>query len=316
MNQLTTPIFMSPKTSRILSAIMFQVTSRPSIETIGVKAYRKLLEKSARVFKHDPLIREEPVEINGIQALWLIPPGCDEKRMVVYIHGGGFIAGSINSHKDLASRIATESCSKLLIFNYRLAPEYPFPAGLNDVCSVYNWVVDTFSKTHSINLAGDSAGGGLAVSLIGDLMAKSRPLPDSIVLMSPWVDLECKSASFESNENKDFMLTRHTLMTTAGYYTDQELSHPLISPINNRFDTMPPTLIQVGANEVLLEDSNLLAEKIRKENRNVELEVWDGMFHVWQYFSKYLSEGKEAVTRLGEFIQKHSDTTRILKTGN
>lgn len=301
---------MSPKTSRILSAIMFQVTSRPSIETIGVEAYRKLLEKSARVFSPDPEISAEPENTNGLDAIWLTPPDYNPKRIIVYVHGGGFIAGSINSHTDLASRIAKAARAKVLLFNYRLAPENKFPKGLNDVRAAYDYVVETFSATHSINLIGDSAGGGLAMSLVCDLMTNSKTLPDSVALLSPWVDLECKNPSYETLANKDFMLTRKTLKVTARYYSDGDLSDPLVSPINYPFSTIPPTLIQVGANEVLLDDSKILAEKIRTAGLPVELEVWEGMFHVWHYFAKYLSEAQEAITRIGDFIQKHSPTTK------
>ncbi len=297
---------MSKKTSRILSAIMFQVTNRPSIEVIGVDRYRQLLETSARVFKPDPAIKIEPCKICGINAEWHTPANYTEQHTILYVHGGGYIAGSVNSHRDLASRIAKAANSRLLVFNYHLAPEHPFPAGLDDVRKIYSWLLNSNTDSHRISIAGDSAGGGLALALVADLLQNKHPLPISITLLSPWIDLECKNPSFVLNKNKDFMLTQKTLNATARYYTDQDLSKPLISPINNLFKNMPPVLIQVGKNEVLLDDSKQLAKKIEQENGQVDLEIWDDMFHVWHYFAKYLSEGRDAIHRIGNFISTHA----------
>lgn len=297
---------MSTKTSRILSAIMFQVTSRPTIETIGIERYRLLLERSARVFKPDPDIQYRPDHIHEIEAEWLIPENHHPNHVILYVHGGGYIAGSINSHRDLGARIAKAAGSRLLLFNYRLAPEHPFPAGLEDVKTVYHWLVEKTGASSRISIAGDSAGGGLALALVNDIKAKHQALPVCVSLLSPWIDLACNSKSFDLNQGKDFMLTQKTLNITARYYTDQDLSNPLISPINNSFDHMPPFLIQVGENEVLLDDSKRLADKIKAHNGQVILEVWDQMFHVWHYFAKYLSEGQDAINRIGTFIASHA----------
>lgn len=298
--------FMSKKTSRILSAIMSQVTNRSSFETLGVTRYRQLLEKSARIFKIGPDIHVESIKICGRKAEWLTPLEHDNKRIIVYVHGGGFIAGSINSHRDLASRIARAAKARLLIFNYRLAPEHPFPAGFDDVKQIYQWVIKQFDHSHHICLAGDSAGAGLALSLLSDLLTHKEPLPKCAVLLSPWTDLECKNNSHSQNREKDFMLNQNALKTTARLYTNKDLAFPLISPINHSFKGIPPILIQVGENEVLLDDSTLLAKKIKQDNGFVQLEIWDEMFHVWHYFGKYLSEARDAVTRVGEFIQSYS----------
>ncbi|MFH2090860.1 MAG: alpha/beta hydrolase [Pseudomonadota bacterium] len=301
---------MDKRKSRILSAIMFQVRSRPSFESIGVVRYRQLLEQSARIFTINPAIKKDPIHICGMDAEWITPPEHDEKRIILYVHGGGFIAGSINSHRDLASRIATAAKARLLMFNYRLAPEHPFPAGLDDTRQIYQWITERFDNSHHICLAGDSAGAGLALSLVSDLMTRALPLPKCVVLLSPWTDLECKNLSHHTNLRKDFMLNQKALKATARLYTDKDLANPLISPINNNFKGFPPVLIQVGENEVLLDDSTLLAKKIEQDNGIVKLEVWDEMFHVWHYFSKYLSQARDAVNRAGEFIQFWSPVIR------
>ena len=298
---------MSKKTSRLLSAIIFQVTSRPSLESIGVERYRQLLEKSARAFKPDQSVIPEAFSINGIDAEWLNPPDPESGRIILYIHGGGFIAGSINSHRDLASRIAISARSRLLIFNYRLAPEHPFPAGLDDARTVYEWLSDHYGQDHSICLAGDSAGGGLALSLMVDCEDRKQTLPEKAVLISPWIDLACTSQSHDAKKGKDFMLNTETLKQTAKYYTRLSTSDPMVSPINNPLDNLPPTLIQVGENEILLDDATRLAEKIRQAGGSVELEIWDEMFHVWHYFARYLSEGRQAIARIGDFLNSSPD---------
>ncbi|WP_299976567.1 alpha/beta hydrolase [Desulfobacula sp.] len=293
-------------TSIILSAIFRHLKSRPTFESIGIEPYRKLLEKSAIAFKPDKSIKAEPFRIKAIEAQWLLPLHHNKKRIIIYIHGGGYIAGSINSHRDLASRIAIASDAKVLIFNYRLAPEHPFPKGLCDVRAVYQWVMDNFQDTHKISLVADSAGAGLALALLSGLLTDERPLPICSILISPWIDLECKNKSHIENQKKDPMLSQSILKKTALFYTDKDLSNPLISPINNNFSGISPVLIQTGEHEVLVDDSKILSKKLTKAGATVQLEIWEGMFHVWHYFAKYLSEGRQAIKHIGNFIKKYS----------
>jgi len=298
--------FMSKMTAHILSAIFKQLRSRPTLESVGIEQYRMLLEKSTLAFKPDNTITIEPFNINAIEAQWLLPLHHNEKRIILYIHGGGYIAGSINSHKDLASRIAIASEAKILIFNYRLAPEHPFPKGLTDVRTVYQWLINNLSDTHRISLVADSAGAGLALALLSGLLMESCPLPVCSVLISPWIDLECKNKSHVENQEKDPMLTQSILKKTARLYTDKDLSDPMISPINNEFSGISPLLIQTGEIEVLVDDSKILSKKLNEAGAIVQLEIWEGMFHVWHYFAKYLSEGRKAIKHIGNFIKKYS----------
>ncbi|MBC2704883.1 alpha/beta hydrolase [Desulfobacula sp.] len=297
---------MSKMTSHILSAIFRHLKSRPTFESVGIESYRKLLEKSAIAFKPNKSIKAEPFRIKAIEAQWLLPLHHNKKRIIIYIHGGGYIAGSINSHRDLASRIAIASDAKVLIFNYRLAPEHPFPDGLTDVREVYQWVTDNFQDSHKINLVADSAGAGLALALLSGLLTDGGPLPVCSVLISPWIDLECKNNSHVENREKDPMLSQHILKKTARLYTDKDLSDPLISPVNNNFTGISPVLIQAGENEVLVDDSKILSKKLIDAGATVQLEIWKGMFHVWHYFARYLSEGRQAIEQIGNFIKKYS----------
>ncbi|WP_457553170.1 alpha/beta hydrolase [Desulfobacula sp.] len=297
---------MSKKTSQILSILLRHLKSSPTFESVGIKPYRTLLEKSALAFKHDRSVKIKPFCINEIKAQWLLPLNHNKNRIVLYIHGGGYIAGSMNSHRDIASRIGSSANAKVLIFNYALAPEHPFPKGLIDVKTVYQWLLDNYQNPHRIILVADSAGAGLGLALLSELLKIGHPLPVCSVLISPWIDLECKNKSYIENQNKDPMLSQYILKKTARLYTDQDLSGPLISPVNNDFSGITPLLIQTGENEVLIDDSKILAEKLKTTNANVHLEIWEDMFHVWHYFARYLSQGRQAIQNIGSFIKKYS----------
>ena len=297
---------MGKTTSHILSALFRHLKSHPTIEQVGVQPYRTLLEKSATAFRPDKSIQMHPFMINAVEAQWLFPETHDGRRMILYVHGGGFIAGSMNSHRDLASRIAKVCDAKVLIFNYRLAPEHPFPEGLMDVRTVYEWLIRECRDSHDIILVGDSAGAGLALSLLSELLSDRYRLPVCSVLISPWIDLECKNLSHSENRDTDPMLSTDILKKTAALYTHKNLSHPFISPINNDFTGITPILIQTGENEILLDDSKILTQKLKAAGAVVELEIWEGMFHVWHYFAKYLSEGRQAIRGIGKFVRQHT----------
>ncbi len=292
--------------AKVLSAVLKQILSRPSLESIGVEQYRVLLEKSAAMFKIDKTIDWEQVSVDSIPGVWLTPHDLIGSRVILYLHGGGFIAGSVNSHRDLASRIAKASNAKLLSINYRLAPEHKFPAGLYDAFDAYQWLLNKSISPKNIVVAGDSAGGGLALSLLLLIKNKGIAIPRCAIFLSPWVDLECRGESHLKNKDKDPMLTRDMLYSTRKFYAgDQNLSDPLISPINGDLNGLCPMLIHAGSCEVLEDDAVMLAKKAQQAGIEAELEIRDGMFHVWQYFSRYLPQGREAIEKIGDFIQQH-----------
>jgi len=300
------PPVMKNKKSTILSAILKHLKTRPTFDSIGIDRYRNSLEKGASTFKADPTVSVESFCVGPINAMWLTPDNNDNKRIILYIHGGGYIAGSIHSHKDMASKIAKSSAAKSIIFDYRLAPEHPFPDGLNDVKTMYDWVFKNYGKTHTISVVADSAGAGLAMAMLTPIPSNVLALPASIVLISPWVDLSCTNESHITNQNNDPMLISTVLKKTARIYTNKNLTNPLVSPIHNDFRGFCPTLIQTGENEILLDDSKHLARKLKQANVLVNLEVWEEMFHVWHYFARYLKEGQQAISRIGEFIKSHT----------
>ncbi len=291
--------------AKVFAAVLNQIRSRPSLDSVGVEKYRSFLEKSSAIFKPDNRVTLKPVSINSISGAWLIPRHLTGSKTILYLHGGGFIAGSVNSHKDLGSRIALASDAKMLIINYRLAPENKFPAALNDVFDSYRWLLNNRIAPKNIIIAGDSAGGGLVMSLLLKIKQWKLEIPGGAVLISPWVDLECKGKSHSRNRTKDPMLTPEMLAFTIKLYTGGEcdLSDPMISPINGDLRGLCPIFIQVGSCEILEDDAIMLAENAQNADVPVELEIWDDMFHVWHYFSRYLSSGREAIKRIGHFIK-------------
>jgi acetyl esterase/lipase len=276
----------------------------PTFDQVGIKRYRSLLEVSAKAFKPDKDIKFQPIRINQIKAEKIIPKDISSNTIILFLHGGGYIAGSINSHRDLGSRIAKYSKAMVLLIDYRLAPEHPFPAGLEDALNSYKWLLNNNPEQRQIALAGDSAGGGLTLALIAKIKENKLPMPCAAVFLSPWVDLENKNKSIKEKQDVDPMLDKKMLDQTAKLYANNHLvSDPYISPINHDMTGLCPILIHVGKNEVLLDDSLILAQKAENAGVKTPIEVWENMFHVFQYFARYLPKAKKSLKKVGLFIQ-------------
>jgi len=243
---------------------------------------------------------------SGVDAEWLIPEGAPADSAILYFHGGGFRVGSVVSHRDLAARIAHTSGCRALSINYRLAPEHRFPASLEDALAAYRWVLDQGYNPSDVAFAGDSAGGNLALTAMLSLRDRAIPLPASAALMSPWTDLTASGASYESRAALDPIHQRKMILALARDYLGDEGDpyDPLASPIFADLGGLPPLLIQVGDRETVLDDSTLLAERARSAGVDVELQIWDGMFHVFQMFAE-LAETRRAIDSLSDFLCKH-----------
>jgi acetyl esterase/lipase len=290
--------------SKAVAAILRHLRSSPTFESIGVDQYRALLEKSAKAFKVDPGTRISPLSVDQVPGAWITPDKASCDHVILYLHGGGFMGGSINTHKDLGARIAAAAGARLLMPEYRLAPEHPFPAGLRDAVTAYTWLLDHHVSPEHLVVAGDSAGGGLALSLLLKLKEKQIPLPRAAVLISPWVDLTCTGKSHQLNLGKDPMLNKKLLVSTAAHYVDKtRLNHPLVSPVHGDLSGLCPLLIQVGSREVLLDDSVTLAALAKEAGVDVTLEIWEEMFHVWHYFARYLDQARDAIGGIGGWIR-------------
>jgi monoterpene epsilon-lactone hydrolase len=269
---------------------------------------RMALEAGARRLPMPPHVDVQQTTVGNIPAEWLRPAGTTDNRVVVYLHGGAYTMGSCRTHRALASRIAIASGTPVLQPEYRLAPEHPFPAALQDSMAVYCGLIDHGISPQKMVVAGDSGGGGLALALTVLLRDKDVPLPAAIACLSPWADLELTGESLTTRAKVDPICSLEESQFHATHYVGQnDPRAPLISPIYADLHGLPPILAQVGDREILLSDAVRLTERARKGGVDAELEVWDGMWHVWHLFAGYVPEGQQAVDKIGAFIRKHID---------
>jgi monoterpene epsilon-lactone hydrolase len=246
----------------------------------------------------------QPLDAGGVSAEWFSQPDSDPDRVFLYFHGGGYSTGSINSHRDFLARLCIASGMRILAADYRLAPEHPFPAQLEDSHRAYLWLIEEQGvHPDHIVLGGESAGAGLTLSTLVSLRDARLPLPAGGVLISGWLDLDPRSTSMQSNRHYDFV-TRLGIRSMAKRFAPvAEHRNPLVSPVHADMTGLPPLLIQVGAAETLLDDNLRCAEAARSAGVEVELEVWPDMIHAWHVFAPMLEEGRIAIRRIGEFVR-------------
>jgi epsilon-lactone hydrolase len=266
---------------------------------------RAAFEQSAMPAQPD--VKSEPASAGGVDARWIAAPGADPNRVVLYLHGGGYVLGSVNTHRDLIGRISRAGQARMLALNYRLAPESPFPAAVDDAVAGYRYLIDGGFKPARLAVAGDSAGGGLTVAALVAIRDAGLPLPAAGVCLSPWVDLEGQGDSMTTRAKADPVVQREGLAGMAqAYLAGKDPRTPLAAPLYADLKGLPPLLIQVGDSETLLDDSNRIAARARAAGVEVKLEVWPEMIHVWQLFASFLPEGQEAVEGIGKFIREHT----------
>jgi epsilon-lactone hydrolase len=247
------------------------------------------------------------VSAGGVDGEWISPVDAAKDKAVLFFHGGGFRIGSVASHRDLIAQIAVASGCRVLAIDYRLAPEHRFPAALDDALAAYDWTLRGGLHPASIVFAGDSAGGNLVLSTMLALRDGGRPLPAASVLMSPWTDLTATGASYVTRAEADPIHQRPMILSLAKNYLGREGDpcNPLVSPLYADLSGLPPMLVQVGGRETVLDDSVMLAEKARAAGVAVELQVWDGMIHVFQMFGKELAEAHRAIDDVARFLDRH-----------
>ncbi|MCY3411022.1 MAG: alpha/beta hydrolase [Candidatus Heimdallarchaeota archaeon] len=220
--------------------------------------------------------------------------------------GGGWFMGSYISHRGMCSRLAKQARMKLLSINYRLAPEYPFPAGLDDCVKAYHWLQSQGYSSNQITVAGDSAGGNLTLALLLKFKAEGSDLPYSAVCFSPATDLTGSGTTYSTRRDKDpFFGNLTDSQVFDDYIGDNDRKNPLISPLFGSLDGLPPILIHVGEYEVLLDDSVRFVEKARQAGVNASLKVWPGQIHVFQAFSPLVPEARQSIREIAEFLNSH-----------
>lgn len=251
-------------------------------------------------------VRCEPASAGGIDGEWLVPADAPRDRAILYFHGGGFRIGSVASHRDLAARIADASGCRMLSINYRLAPEHRFPAALDDALIAYQYLRGQGLRPADIAFAGDSAGGNLVLAAMLAARDRGLPHPAAGALMSPWTDLAATGASYESRAEADPIHQRAMILALAKNYLgkDGDPRNPLASPLHADLNGLPPLLVQVGDRETVLDDSVELAARAKAAGGDVELQVWDGMIHVFQMFPE-IPQAREAIASLAVFLRNH-----------
>jgi len=245
-------------------------------------------------------------DVDGVTAEWIETPEATV-GVLLYLHGGAYCLGSVATHRALIARLVQVTRYRALAPDYRLAPEHPFPAALEDVTSAYRWLLTQGHAPERIALVGDSAGGGLAVAALVALRDAGTPLPAAATCFSPWFDLTLSGASVRTQAGADALLDAASLRRYArAYAADYPLEHPLLSPLYADLRGLPPLLIQVGTAEILLDDATRLASAARKAGVAVTLQTWEGLFHVFQMAS-FLPETGQALANVSAFLASCRD---------
>lgn len=290
-------------------AVIEQFRSQPPADTAGL-SYPEQRERSGQMISSmAPLpadAKTESTTVAGVPALWVEVPESEPDRAVLYLHGGGYVVGSVLSHRELAARIARAAKARVMVLDYRMAPEAPYPAAVDDAIGAYRHLLDEGFAPARVTLAGDSAGGGLTLATLVALRDRGVPLPAAGVVMSPWTDLTLSGETITSKVEEEPILDVHTLRLWAGLYAgDSDPADPLISPLNADLSGLPPLLVQVGTAEVLLSDAERLGDKVQAAGGAVEYQPEPELFHCYQLFPLY-PEAQQSVDRIGQFVLRHT----------
>lgn len=287
-----------------IAAIRTLLTSRP--RPTGTTERRQRLDDFGRALGAPKDARLEPIAIGGVPAEWSMTPEADVSRAILYLHGGGYLAGSIVSHRYVAVEIGRAAGARTLALGYRLAPEHPYPAQLEDTLAAYQYLREQGFAPGAIAIGGDSAGANLALALMLALRARGLPLPCCGWLVSPWTDLTASGATMASKADVDPMIQKPYLLELAEAFTGgKDLADPLISPQCADLAGLPPLLIQVGSDETLLDDAVTLAGRAGSAGVAVTLEVWPEMIHAFPMFFPRVAASRQATAGAGAFLRRH-----------
>ena len=281
--------------TKIFSARLNSISSIPQLRAfVGTGSNHPVLPRGATL---------KPEKADGVSVEWIVPPNAAAQPVILYLHGGGWTLGWYNSHRWLVAHICRAAASRALAVDYRLAPENPFPAALEDCLAAYRWLLKSGTPPQQIVIVGDSAGGNLALTTLMALRDAGDLLPAAAVCISPMTDLAGTGESFKTN--KDPLLTARFALSMARHYVgNQDPCLPLISPHYGNLSGLPRLLIHVGEDEILLSDAARLTDNARAAGVDVSLVIWPKMWHVWHVFVPYLPEAQQAVNAIGAFIHE------------
>jgi len=288
-----------------IATIRALLASKP--RPVGWAARRQRLDEIGSVWPVAADVTLAPVDVNGIAGEWSTVPGSDSSRVLLFLHGGGYCSGSIISHRRMVSEAGRAAGVRTLAIAYRLAPENPFPAALDDALTAWHFLRTHGIAAEHIAIGGDSAGGGLSLAVALKLRDVKEQLPACLWLVSPWTDLTMSGSTLVTKDAIDPLIHKGYLCELADAYLGRaaDRKDPCVSPLFAELTGMPPMLIQVGSAETLLDDSLRLAAAAGQTDVRVSLEIWPHMIHAWQLWNARLQPGREALGSAGNFMREH-----------
>lgn len=290
-------------TERERQVVVDLLRSAPDPTSMSIAELRTMFDQTGTITKPPENVVLEQTRIGGVCAEWSFTPDADPTSVVLYLHGGGFHFGSVASHRGLVTQLGSLAGVRTLALEYRLAPEHRFPCQIEDATAAYRDLLDQGLDPARIAIAGDSAGGGLAIAMLVAARDAALPMPGATLCLSPWVDMTLRGESMWIKEALDPVVSRKELSRiTSRVVTDHQRWDPRASPILADLTGLPPVLIQVGSHEVLLDDATRLAARLAYCDVAVRLEVWPRMPHVWHLYSGMLSEGWDALRQAADFV--------------
>ncbi len=289
----------------ILKKIIENKIKNPYTEAKTIRQLRKETEITGSLIPIPKNTKYQRVVVGNVYAEWIICGEVNENKIFMFMHGGGYYRGSVAATRAIVARISAEAKVKCLSIDYRLAPEHPFPAAMDDTFLAYEWLINEGISPKDIIVSGQSAGGGLCLALLLKIKEKNISQPLGAVALSPWTDLSQSGKTMVTNEKIDPIISKKYLDRFAKlYFPDLNNMSHLASPIIGELSGLPDILIQVGSAETMLDDSRRFYEKARKANVNVKLEIWENMFHGWHSNAHILNDADRAVKCIGTFCRK------------
>jgi epsilon-lactone hydrolase len=288
-----------------IDAVRALLTAKP--RPVGWTERRQRLDEVGSVWPVARDVELTAVDLGGIPGEWSIVPGSDADRVLMFFHGGGYCSGSIVSHRRMVTEAGRAAGVRTLAVGYRLAPEHPFPAALNDARAAWHFLRERGIAAARVGVGGDSAGGGLTVALINALRDDNAALPGCAWLVSPWTDLTMSGLTLATKDKMDPIIHRAYLQELADAYLAGRTSRkdPRVSPLYADVRGFPPTLIQVGSAETLLDDATRFAAVLGAADVPLALEIWPHMIHAWHLWNAHLEAGRLALASAGAFIRRH-----------
>ena len=284
-----------------IAALETMLRGRPKV--LETKERRKAYDALGDLFPLAPDVQSQALTLGGVSAESTVTPAAKSPGIILYLHGGGYVYGSLESHRHLASELGRAAGARAIALDYRRAPEDPFPAALDDAVAAWRALLELGQPQH-LALAGDSAGGGLAVALMVRLRELGLPQPTCCLLFSPWVDMLAQGATYTTNAARDPVVGREIINFCARQYIGNALvDNPLASPVRADLRGIAPLTIFAGSTETLMDDSVQLARNAGLADVPVRLEIWPGMFHIWPSYHQMLAEGRKTISLAGSIIR-------------